>query len=133
LRIIELLTLYLPAVFSILLTRHDQRLGDLAAGTLVIRERFGGRTSNTDAQNPWSSISVRPAAVATWDVSGITPDETQTVGRFLDRRLELPWHIRGYLANELVQRLAPRITGAPENAHPEFVLEGIVVAKHARA
>src|SRR3954451_20340301 len=41
-RVFELVLLYLPAVFSILLTRHSQRLGDLAAGTVVARDSFGG-------------------------------------------------------------------------------------------
>jgi uncharacterized RDD family membrane protein YckC len=122
---------YLPAVIAILSTRHDQRLGDLAAGTVVARERFGGH--NPPTLTTWAAISVPAEAVVTWDVSAITPDEVQTIRRFLDRRLELPWHVRGYLATELTHRLAPKITGAPEDVHPEYVLEGIVAAKQARA
>jgi uncharacterized RDD family membrane protein YckC len=131
LRIFELALLYLPAVFSILLTEHDQRLGDLAAGTVVVRDSFGGRPNN--AVTAWSAITVPATAVATWDVSAITADEVLTVRRFLDRRLALPWHIRSYLGYELVHRLAPRVTGLPDNLHPEYVLEGVVVAKQARA
>jgi uncharacterized RDD family membrane protein YckC len=123
--------LYLPAVLSILLTRHDQRLGDLAAGTVVAREKFGGREA--PALTTFAAITVMPAMVATWDVSAVSPDEVQTLRRFLERRLELPWHVRAYLAQELVHRLAPKVTGLPADAHPEFVLEGIVVAKQSRA
>ncbi len=131
-RVFELVFfLYLPAVVSILLTRHDQRLGDLAAGTVVVREKFGGHAPPT--LTTFAAITVQPAMVATWDVSAITAREVQTVRRFLDRRLELPWHVRGYLAHELVQRLAPKVTGLPHDAHPEYVLEGIVVAKQSRA
>jgi uncharacterized RDD family membrane protein YckC len=130
-RIADLSVLYLPGVFSILLTARNQRLGDLAAGTVVVRDAFGGRSS--DAATTWSSITVTAAAVATWDVSAINADEVLTVRRFLDRRVELPWHVRNYLGSELVHRLAPRITGVPDNVHPEYVLEGVVVAKHARS
>jgi uncharacterized RDD family membrane protein YckC len=131
LRLFEIALAYLPAVLSIVLTRHGQRLGDLAAGTVVAREAFGGRAPATE--NMWSALTVRPADVAEWDVSAVTPDEVLAVRRFLDRRLALPWHIRTYLGNQLVQRLAPRITGLPEDAHPEYLLEGVVVAKSARA
>src|ERR671921_273476 len=37
-RLFEAALLYAPAIVSILVTRTNQRLGDLAAGTLVIRE-----------------------------------------------------------------------------------------------
>jgi uncharacterized RDD family membrane protein YckC len=124
--------LYLPAVIAILSTRYNQRLGDLAAGTVVAREKFGGRAPPTPST--WSAaITVRPDEVMTWDVSTVTSDEVLAVRRFLDRRLELPWHVRGYLAYELVHRLAPKVTGLPDDAHPEYVLEGIVVAKQSRS
>ena len=132
LRVIELVLMYLPAVISILTTTRNQRLGDLAAGTLVVRESFGGR-SRAAAPTAWATVTVPAEAVIGWDVSGITSAEVATVRRFLDRRLELPWHVRSYLGDELVQRLAPRIAGVPDDTHPEYVLEGLVVAKHARA
>jgi uncharacterized RDD family membrane protein YckC len=130
LRIIDLVLLFLPAAISILVTQHNQRLGDLAAGTLVVREAFGGRNAGLDAP---AALTVPVDAVATWDVSAITPDEVQVVRRFLDRRVALPWHVRTYLGSELVHRVAPRVSGIPGNVHPEYVLEGIVVAKRARA
>ncbi len=132
-RVIEEALLYLPSVVSILGTARDQRLGDLAAGTIVVREQFGGRAPDGANFSAVAPITVTSDAVADWDVSAITPAEVLAVRQFLDRRLSLPWHIRAYLAGELVQRLAPRVTGLPVNAHPEYVLEGIAVAKHARA
>jgi uncharacterized RDD family membrane protein YckC len=129
-RLLDLSIAYLPAVLAILTTSKNQRLGDLAAGTIVVRERFGG-TGATTAVPP--ALTVPADAVVGWDVSTITGDDVAVVRRFLDRRLELPWPIRVHLANELTYRLAPRVTGVPAGVHPEYVLEGIVVAKHARA
>jgi uncharacterized RDD family membrane protein YckC len=118
---------YLVGTISIVATQHDQRLGDLAAGTVVVRDRFPGL-----AQLP-APITVTPAAVATWDVSAIRPDEVQAIRQFLDRRLSLRWPARSYFALDLVNRVGPRVVGVPPNSHPEFVLEGIVVAKQSRA
>jgi uncharacterized RDD family membrane protein YckC len=117
---------YLVGTISIVATEHDQRLGDLAAGTVVVRDRFPGL-----AQLP-APITVTPAAVATWDVSAIRPDEVQAIRQFLDRRLSLRWPARSYFALDLVNRVGPRVVGVPPNSHPEFVLEGIVVAKQSR-
>ena len=127
-RILDFLpALYLIGTISIIATAHGQRVGDLAAGTLVMRDRFPGLTR---APAP---ITVSSAAVATWDVSAIGPAEIQAERQFLDRRLELTLPARNYFAADLANRLAPRVAGIPPYSHPEYVLEGIVVAKQSRS
>jgi uncharacterized RDD family membrane protein YckC len=127
-RILDFLPgLYLIGTISIIATARDQRVGDLAAGTLVVRERFPGMTR---APAP---ITVSAGAVATWDVSAVGAEEMQAVRQFLDRRLELTGPARSYFAADLANRLAPRVAGIPPYSHPEYVLEGIIVAKQARA
>jgi len=127
-RILDFLPgLYLIGTISIIATERDQRVGDLAAGTLVMRDRFPGMSR---APAP---ITVSAGAVATWDVSAVGPAEVQAVRQFLDRRLELTAPARNYFAADLANRLAPRVAGIPPYSHPEYVLEGIVVAKQARA
>jgi uncharacterized RDD family membrane protein YckC len=126
-RIVDFLPVsYLVGSISIVATRRDQRLGDLAAGTVVARDRFPGLTQ------PPAPITVTPDLVATWDVSAIRPEEVHAVRQFLDRRLALRWPARSYFAVDLANRLAPRVVGVPPNSHPEYVLEGIVVAKQHR-
>jgi uncharacterized RDD family membrane protein YckC len=126
-RILDFLpAFYLIGTISIMATARAQRVGDLAAGTLVMRDRFPGLTR---APAP---ITVNTAAVATWDVSAIGPAEIQAVRQFLDRRLELTLPARAYFAADLANRLAPRVAGIPPYSHPEYVLEGIVVAKQSR-
>jgi uncharacterized RDD family membrane protein YckC len=127
-RILDFLPgIYLIGTISIIATERDQRVGDLAAGTLVMRDRFPGMSR---APAP---ITVSAGAVATWDVSAVGPAEVQAVRQFLDRRLELTAPARSYFAADLANRLAPRVAGIPPYSHPEYVLEGIVVAKQARA
>ena len=126
-RIIDFLPVfYLVGSISIVTTQHDQRLGDLAAGTIVARDRFPGLTLTAPP------ITVTPAAVATWDVSAVSTTEVQAVRQFLDRRLDLRAPARAYFAADLVNRLAPKVVGIPPNSHPEYVLEGIVMAKQGR-
>jgi uncharacterized RDD family membrane protein YckC len=127
-RIVDFLPVfYLVGTISIVATEHDQRLGDLAAGTVVVRDRFPGL-----AQPP-APITVTPDAVAAWDVSAIRPDEVQAIRRFLDRRLALRWPARSYFATDLANRVGPRVVGVPPNCHPEYLLEGVVVAKQNRS
>ncbi len=126
-RIIDFLPFfYLVGTICIVATERDQRVGDLAAGTLVARDRFPGLTHTP------ALITVPPEAVATWDVSAVNANEVQAVRHFLDRRLELRWTARSHFALELSNRLGPKVAGIPPNSHPEYVLEGIVVAKQSR-
>jgi uncharacterized RDD family membrane protein YckC len=126
-RILDFLPLlYLIGTISIMTTERGQRVGDLAAGTIVARDRFPGLTHTP------APITVTADAVATWDVSAVDANELQAVRHFLDRRLELRWPARSYFASDLANRLGPKVAGIPANSHPEYVLEGIVVAKQAR-
>jgi uncharacterized RDD family membrane protein YckC len=126
-RIVDFLPFfYLVGSISIVATSHDQRLGDLAAGTVVARDRFPGLAGAA------APITVTPELVATWDVSAIRPAEVHAVRQFLDRRLSIRRAARSYFAADLANRLGPRVVGVPPNSHPEYVLEGIVVAKQHR-
>ena len=120
--------LYVGGVISMVATANDQRLGDLAAGTIVARERFPGYDARLSAP-----ATVPADAVATWDVSALDADDIATIHQFLDRRLALPVPVRMYFAAELASRVGPRVAGVPYGAHPEYLLEGVVVAKQARA
>jgi uncharacterized RDD family membrane protein YckC len=131
LRIIDFLPFfYLVGSISIVASTNSQRLGDHASGTLVMRDRFGGRALDRAAAAP---VSVPVEQVLAWDVTAIDPDELRALRHFLDRRLALAWPIRSYFAGQLVERLWPKVPGLPMNVHPEYILEGIVVAKQARA
>jgi len=128
LRIVDFLpALYVGGVISIVATRRDQRLGDLAAGTIVVRDRFPGVAGGFPAP-----ATVPVDAVATWDVSALDHDDLEAIHQFLDRRLAMTMPVRAYFATELAARVGPRVVGAPYGTHPEYLLEGIVVAKQSR-
>ncbi len=131
LRLVDLLpTLYLVGAISVIVSAHNQRLGDLAAGTIVVRER--SQPPQAAGWVAWSRPTVPPDAVAGWDVSAISPAEVAAVRAFLDRRLTLPPDVRARIGYDLAVRLGSKVSGIPADAHPEYVLEGVLVAKEHR-
>jgi uncharacterized RDD family membrane protein YckC len=119
---------FLPAMYaigmaSIFATRQNQRLGDLAGGTLVVRDRKSGIRAPEAAPR-----YARPVADG-WDVSGVSAQDIGTVRQFLDRRPTLAGGARRELAQELADRLRPRVAGAPEQLDPEEFLERLSAAK----
>jgi uncharacterized RDD family membrane protein YckC len=127
-RIVDFLPVfYVVGSVAIVSSHDDQRLGDMAAGTLVVRDKFAGLATPFAAP-----ITVPVDAVARWDVSAVDAESLATIRQFLDRRLSLTWPMRMYFGNALAQRLGPLVVGPPYGTHPEYLLEGIVVAKQSR-
>jgi uncharacterized RDD family membrane protein YckC len=121
--------LYAVGALSILFSQRNQRLGDLAAGTLVVRERRAPLPAAARPPVPDFATADRYAA---WDVSGVTAFELVTVRRFLERRWQLDPGARNRLGWELAERLRPKVVGAPPNLHPEQFLEALAEAKASR-
>jgi uncharacterized RDD family membrane protein YckC len=124
---------FLPAVYivgciSILSTARNQRLGDIVAHTIVLREQSGG-------SGPWVAPTVPVVAddLAATDVSGLGQTELVAVRRFLDRRSELGSGARAQLASDLEARLRPRVAGIPESYRGEQFLEAIAAVKASRS
>jgi hypothetical protein len=107
--------------------RNNQRLGDMAAGTLVVRE------VRVDNRVP---AAVESAAardeLATWDVSAVTSEEIAAVRRFLQRRDDLPAEARERIAGQLDAALRPKVAGPIENYPSETFLERLAAAKSSR-
>lgn len=132
LRIVDALPgLYAVGIVAVLLSSRNQRLGDLAAGTLVVRERHGGR--NRGGQRVRATDPSPPERWAAWDVSSVTADELATVRRFLDRRDTLTMEARGRLSEELARRLRSKVV-CPERdgGGPEVFLEELAAVKSTR-
>ena len=120
LRVVDILpSFYGIGMLVVFLSERNQRLGDLAAGTLVVRER----RAHADA----SGYLVGPDPG--WDVSAVTREEALVVRQFLERRGGLTPDARGRLGHELAGRLAPKVAGAPAGQHPEQFLEQLLDAK----
>lgn len=126
--------LYLIGIVTILTSKRNQRLGDMAAGTIVVLERKGGRTQKK-APPAWmqpKTLAEPSPETATWDVSAVTGDELATVRRFLERRATLTPEARSRLAMELALRLQPKVVGPSPDMHPEEFLLELAALKASR-
>jgi uncharacterized RDD family membrane protein YckC len=128
LRLVDILPgMYLVGIVTILVTRQNQRLGDVAAGTLVVRERTQQPSlRQLPVQQPVRSTNA-------WDVTGVSADELAAVRSFLARRYELTHEARYRLAADLAGALRPKVVGATESLGSEAFLEKLAVAKLPRA
>ena len=128
LRLIDILPgMYLVGIASILVSERNQRLGDHAAGTLVVRERKA-----LPAEPRLRSYRRPVAAPTAWDTSAIGPDELTAVRSFLARRDALTSNARAQLAAELAGRLRPKVGGGVADDAPELFLERLAAAKAER-
>jgi uncharacterized RDD family membrane protein YckC len=126
-RLIDFLpSAYLVGCAAILVAKNNQRLGDLAAGTLVVRERKA--RSKLPPPRPIGA----GVAYSSWDVSTVTASELQTVRQFLERRESIDAQARARLAHTLAERLRPKVGGAPADLRGEPLLEAVVAAKSTR-
>lgn len=137
-RLIDLLPgLYLVGATSILATARNQRLGDLAAGTLVVRRggvqtpvggavAYGAGLGQPAIEAPFG---VSPGAPMTWDVSQVTADEVAAMRSFLGRRHQLTPQHRAQLAQTLSFQVLPKVAGVPLEGGPEVFIERVVHAK----
>lgn len=133
LRLVDILPFpptYLVGCVSILASRHNQRLGDIAAGTLVIRER--GPRSREIVAVPRVEPTVADR-LAVWDVSAVTAEELAAVRSFLARRSELTYDARLQVARTLAEALRSKVAGAPEIKGDEGFLEQLAAAKAGRS
>lgn len=127
LRLVEgVATSYVPAIVSILLTRDNQRLGDLAAGTVVAREVVPAGGTVPEAPREL------PERLQLWDVSAVTPQELAAVRSFLARRSGFEAGARADIARKLAAGLAPRVSGSSNDKDPERFLEDLAAVKSSK-
>jgi uncharacterized RDD family membrane protein YckC len=115
---------YLVGLASILASTNNQRVGDHAAGTLVIREVVEATGAKATTEQPVDSSG--------WDVSAVSDLELTVARRFLQRRSTLDPDARAALANGLEQGLRPKVAGVPPDLEPERFLTALVQAKARR-
>jgi uncharacterized RDD family membrane protein YckC len=120
---------YFVGAVAIFASRNNQRLGDLAAGTIVVREPRAAKGA------PPPAVLTQEEGVAdlpAWDVSGLRPAEVATLRRFLERRHELDVVPRNLLARDLAERLRPSVGGVGAEVAPERFLELIAALRRIR-
>jgi uncharacterized RDD family membrane protein YckC len=126
LRLIDVwLTFGIVGMVSIFVTERNQRLGDLAAGTIVVREP-------REQLRHEPAIEFHPLAAGI-DVTSVSAAELAAIRDFLGRREGLRPEARARVSKSLVERLGPKVGGLPPGEYaPEQILETIAAAKAGR-
>ncbi len=126
---------YVVGVIAMFVTRQHQRLGDLAAGTLVVRDRAtesplwneaGSRTftaASFTAQSalpePHSLVTLPAAAIAK-----LASSDLEVLESFFSRRLDMPLDVRQNLADRIAAALRAKSgMEAPPGISNETFLE----------
>lgn len=142
---------YLVGSVLILATDKNQRLGDLLANTLVVRERVGAATTwdrsswtspagfTVPASGPGERSSAGahqvylPPELTHWDVSAVPEAELALARTFLANRGGYTEEARLRLGHELAGRMWPLVAGPTGPLPPEWFLEAVLLVKSARA
>ena len=119
---------YLVGMVSVLATRRGRRLGDLVAGTIVVRE---------DARRAAPDVPSTPARGAAAPASALhtqlTEDEYLVLGRFVERWSTLEPLKRAALAQQLATRIAAALPDDDTRAAGPKLLELYERERRARA
>lgn len=120
------------AVVSALLTRRGQRLGDLAAGTMVIRDRTAAR----EATAQWFPAPTGlEAFTATIDARALTPRTYLAIRNFLARAYDMHEPARSQMAADLAElaRFEVRSPPPPPNTSNSMYLSAVAAAAQGNA
>lgn len=129
-----IIPIYSVGLVTIFLSNRDQRLGDVFAGTVVIRERtdeaptFAETFSNPVSDTAFSRVQKRVDFRA--DVSKITEGEIEVVESFLRRRWDLTERQRIWMAWRIALPLMYQLK--PNYDMADFTYEGFLEELLAR-
>jgi uncharacterized RDD family membrane protein YckC len=104
-----------PALVSALVTPRAQRLGDLTAGTMVMRER---RATSDPRAERYDAPPGLERYVAQLDVSGLRASDYATIRETLRRAPDLPATARTEVTEGLARSLLGRVQPAPPGGVP---------------
>ena len=133
LRIVDWLpTLYAIGIVAILISREKKRIGDFAAGTVVVHEKpLQGVGSIWAATAPPVSAVQTVNAVPTAQLS---LDELQLIETFFERRASLDPEVRRSMARQIAIKLGDRLN-VPSEQRPdaEKFLEALAEQRRSSA
>jgi uncharacterized RDD family membrane protein YckC len=122
-------------VLLIIFDKTERRIGDMAAGTIVIRER------KTEISSTAIKCVTAAAADLSLDVGRVSPDEYDLLIDFLRRRVSLAKSHRPMVAQRMAQHFRAKLDGTvyeegqerPVESNPEQFLESLYLTYQQRA
>jgi uncharacterized RDD family membrane protein YckC len=128
LRIVDYLPMYyMVGAITILASKRSQRLGDMVAGTVVVREKRAALPATP------RQLSVQPPydlGVLREHVLRLSEADLDAARGFWERRMQLEPMARYRVAANVAQGLAARMGWQePVNVHPEFFIETVLFVR----
>ena len=117
----------LLALVPMLASKRSKRLGDLAAGTVVVQDRVPSRRAPAPAV---------PVALAGWagglDLSGVNDALALEIRQFLNRAQQLSPAVRTEMGNQLLGQLSAVIGPMPPDVTPWTYLQTVLAERSRR-
>lgn len=114
-------------ILTMLASTRGRRLGDLAAGTVVVHERDPA---------PWRAAPAMPPALAPWaatlDLTAVDDDLALELRQFVTRVPHLREPYRAHLLAQLSGEVAAKITPPPPPTLPSWLLLVTILAERRR-
>ncbi|MBX7135781.1 MAG: RDD family protein [Fimbriimonadaceae bacterium] len=115
---------YLVGFVAIFTNEKSQRIGDLAAGTVVVHEPRGLATF-TPAPYKYGE---HPFEYLVGDLRGMTIEEYFAIKRLCDRFPELGFNVQEQMMREVWEPFVRRYDIPPiANVHPVYIMEAVVM------
>ncbi len=130
-------SLYLAGVICMLTNRRNKRLGDLAAGTMVIHERaetqpllYSGtflrqEFSAPTPSDPWFTATAAASPFAANAAARLSHRDLAVIEAFFARSLNLPLEVRAAMAERILREMTDRMGVTVPDGTPERLLEGL--------
>ena len=136
---------YFAGVITMLCNKRNKRLGDLAAGTIVVHERAeaqpllwtgsAARSAGMFAQaptanssEPWQAAIPATASLFPADaVARLSGGDLGVIEAFFARALDLPLETRAAMAYRILAEMAGKMGVSAPEGNPERALEGIAL------
>ena len=128
-------SLYLAGVVTMLCNKQNKRLGDLAAGTMVIHERAEAQPLLLSADTPrLSTVRSMDGDEKVVDlfhadaVARLSLNDLTVLEAFFARALDLPLDTRAAMAQRIAGEMTAKMGVALPTGNPERTLEALAVA-----
>ncbi|MDZ8053135.1 MAG: RDD family protein [Aulosira sp. ZfuVER01] len=118
--------------FLIMLGRQEKRLGDFAAGTIVIQDQIPTGSATITISEQAKSLHEELSQIA--DLSPLLPDDFAVIREYLQRRSGMSARSRSSLSLKLSQQVQAIINleQMPPGVSPDVFLEAIYIAYKQR-
>lgn len=114
--------------FLIMLTSKEKRLGDIAAGTVIVQEEYLVAATNFPISEKAKELATELPQIA--NLSLLLPDDFATVREYLQRRNGMASKAKNELSLHLARQIREIIDlkDLPEGLTPDVFLEAVYVA-----